>query len=62
MNNNKVVMAGTGIMGASLCQVYALAGYETWGYDAFEAGIENGKHLIALNQETMVKEGLITQA
>lgn len=26
MNNNKVVMAGTGIMGASLCQVYALAG------------------------------------
>ena len=56
MNNNKVVMAGTGIMGASLCQVYALAGYETWGYDAFEAGIENGKHLIALNQETMVKE------
>ena len=61
MNKNKVVMAGTGIMGASLCQVYALAGYETWGYDAFEAGIENGKHLIALNQETMVKEGLITQ-
>ena len=61
MNTNKVVMAGTGIMGASLCQVYALAGYETWGYDAFEAGIENGKHLIALNQETMVKEGLITK-
>ncbi len=61
MNPNKVVMAGTGIMGASLCQVYALAGYETWGYDAFEAGIKNGKHLIALNQETMVKEGLITK-
>ncbi|MBQ9420924.1 MAG: 3-hydroxyacyl-CoA dehydrogenase family protein [Lachnospiraceae bacterium] len=61
MNPNKVVMAGTGIMGASLCQVYALAGYETWGYDAFEKGIENGKHLIRLNQETMVKEGLITQ-
>ncbi|MBQ9421397.1 MAG: 3-hydroxyacyl-CoA dehydrogenase family protein, partial [Lachnospiraceae bacterium] len=58
MNPNKVVMAGTGIMGASLCQVYALAGYETWGYDAFEKGIENGKHLIRLNQETMVKEGL----
>jgi 3-hydroxybutyryl-CoA dehydrogenase len=61
MNKNKVVMAGTGIMGASLCQVYALAGYETWGYNTSEAGIENGKHRIALNQETMVKEGLITQ-
>ena len=61
MNPNKVVMGGTGTMGASLCQVYALAGYETWGYDAFEQGLENGKHLIALNQETLVKEGLITK-
>ena len=27
MNTNKVVMAGAGVMGASLAQVYALAGY-----------------------------------
>ncbi len=29
-------------------------------YDIFEAGIEKGRHLIAINQEMMVKEGLIT--
>lgn len=60
MNSNKVVIAGAGVMGASLAQVYALAGYETYVYDIFEAGIEKGKHLIAINQEMMVKEELIT--
>ena len=60
MNTNKVVMAGAGVMGASLAQVYALAGYETYVYDILEAGIEKGKHLIAINQEMMVKEGLVT--
>lgn len=61
MNEKKVVMAGAGVMGASLAQVYALAGYETYVYDIYEAGLEKGKHLIALNQEMMVKEGLITE-
>lgn len=60
MNEKKVVMAGAGVMGASLAQVYALAEYETWVYDIYEAGIEKGKHLISVNQEMMVKEGLIT--
>ncbi len=60
MNSNKVVIAGAGVMGASLAQVYSLAGYETCVYDIFEAGIERGKHMIQLNQETMVKEGLVT--
>lgn len=60
MKENKVVMAGAGVMGASLAQVYALAGYDTYVYDIVEAGLEKGKHLIAINQEMMVKEGLIT--
>ena len=60
MNANKVVIAGAGVMGASLAQVYSLAGYETCVYDIFEAGIERGRHMIELNQETMVKEGLVT--
>lgn len=60
MKSSKVVMAGAGVMGASLAQVYALAGYETYVYDLYEAGLEKGKHLIAINQEMMVKEGLIT--
>jgi len=60
MNKKKVVMAGAGVMGASLAQVYALAGYETYVYDIVEAGLEKGKHLISINQEMMVKEGLVT--
>ena len=60
MNKNKVVIAGAGVMGASLAQVYALAGYETWVYDVVEAGLEKGKHLVALNQEILVREGLVT--
>ncbi len=62
MDENKVVIAGAGVMGASLAQVYALAGYDTWVYDIYEAGIEKGKHLIVLNQEMMIKEELITKA
>ncbi len=61
MDSNKVVIAGAGVMGASLAQVYALAGYQVQVYDIFAAGIERGKHLIALNQEMMVREGLVSQ-
>ena len=62
MNTNKVVLAGAGVMGSSLAQVYALAGYETWVYDIYESALEKSRHLIALNQETMVREGLVTAA
>ena len=60
MNKNKVVIAGAGVMGASLTQVYSQAGYETWVYDVVEAGLEKGRHLIALNQEILIREGLVT--
>ena len=60
MKQDRVVIAGSGVMGASLAQVYALAGYETIVYGNSEAGIERGKKLISLNQETMIKEGLVT--
>lgn len=59
--SNRVVIAGAGVMGASLAQVYALAGYEVVVYDVAAAGIEKGKHLVSLNQQTMVNEQLITQ-
>lgn len=60
MKQDRVVIAGSGVMGASLAQVYTLAGYETIVYGNSEAGIERGKNLISLNQETMIKEGLVT--
>ena len=62
MNTKKVVLAGAGVMGSSLAQVYALAGYETWVYDIYDSALEKSRHLIALNQETMVREGLVTAA
>lgn len=61
MTEKKVVIAGAGIMGASLAQVYALADYEVVLYDVIASGLEKGRHLVALNQETLVDEGLITQ-
>lgn len=57
----KVVIAGAGVMGASLAQVYALADYQVVLYDVIAAGIEKGKHLVDLNQETLVNEGIITK-
>ena len=59
--SKKVVIAGAGVMGASLAQVYALAGYEVTVYDVMAAGIEKGKHLVDLNQQTLVNEHLITE-
>src|SRR5665647_342095 len=61
MNKKKVVIAGAGVMGASLAQVYAKGGYEVVLYDIFEEGIEKGKHLVDLNQETLVNEGILTK-
>ena len=60
MKERTVVIAGAGVMGSSLAQVYALAGYEVAVYDISSAGMEKGKHLIRINQEMMVQEGLIT--
>ena len=62
MNQNKVVIAGAGTMGASLAQVYGMAGWETFLYNRSAAGLERAKGLIDLNQKTMVCEGLITSA
>lgn len=62
MGENKIVIAGAGVMGASLAQVYAKAGYRVTLYDIFEEGIEKGRHLISLNQETLVAENIITEA
>lgn len=61
MSKAKAVIAGAGLMGASLAQVYAEAGYEVVLYDLADEFLERGKKLIALNQATMVKEEMLTQ-
>lgn len=58
--NSKVVLAGAGTMGASLAQVYALAGWNTVLYNRSNSGLERAEKLIGLNQDTLVKEGIIT--
>ena len=61
MNPNKVAIAGSGIMGASLAQVYAGSGYEVVLYDAFDEAIAKGKRQIDINQETLIGEGILSK-
>ena len=61
MKPKKVVIAGAGVMGASLAQVYAAAKWEVVLYDVIAAGLDKGKHLVDLNQETLIEEGIITE-
>ena len=47
-------------MGASLAQVYALAGWSVSVYSRSEKGLEKGRHLIDVNQQTLVEKKIIT--
>lgn len=58
----KVVLAGAGTMGASLAQVYALAGWNTVLYNRSASGIERARKIVELNQSTLVSEAIITEA
>jgi len=61
MNQQTVVLAGAGTMGASLAQVYAQAGYRTILHNRSQKGLQRARSLISLNQETMVRSKLLTQ-
>ena len=56
-----VIIAGAGTMGASLAQVYALAGWQVVVFGRSESGLERGRRLIALNQETLIAKEIITK-
>lgn len=58
--SQKVIVVGAGTMGASLAQVYAQAEWNTVLYNRSEPGLERARKLIAINQETLVSEGLQT--
>ncbi len=57
-----VAIAGTGVMGASMAQIFAKCGYEVILYGRHQASMEKGKKLIDLNQETQVTAGELTRA
>lgn len=60
MAKDRIVIAGAGVMGASMAQIYAEYGYGVTIYDKFPEGLKKGKELIAINQETAVAEGKLT--
>ena len=62
MSNFKhISVAGAGTMGASLAQTFALFGYEVKVFDIFETALEKAQRLVDLNQETWIKQGIVTQ-
>ena len=60
MGKQKIIIAGAGVMGASMAQIYAQFGYNVTLYDLFPEAIVKGKDLIALNQESNVATGKMT--
>lgn len=56
----KIVIAGAGIMGASLAQVYGQGGWNTVVYNRSESGLERCRNLVELNQESMIREEMVT--
>ena len=61
MNFNKIGIAGAGLMGASMSQIFAKFGYDVVVYDAFEESLVKGKNLITQNQNTQVESGEATK-
>ncbi|MBQ8837417.1 MAG: 3-hydroxyacyl-CoA dehydrogenase family protein [Clostridia bacterium] len=57
MEFKKIGIAGAGLMGASMSQIFAKYGYDVIVYDAFESALEKGKALVEQNQKTQVENG-----
>jgi 3-hydroxybutyryl-CoA dehydrogenase len=61
MNFKKIGIAGAGIMGASMSQIFAKFGYDVTVYDAFDQSLEKGKNLVKVNQAAAVDAGEATR-
>jgi len=61
MNIKKIVIAGAGIMGSSIAQIFAQNGYTVVLYDIGEQSLERSRNMVRLNQQTSVAEGSISQ-
>ncbi|MDR1977962.1 MAG: 3-hydroxyacyl-CoA dehydrogenase family protein [Synergistaceae bacterium] len=53
----KIVIAGAGLMGASMGQIFARWGYLVTLYDIAWEGLDKGRELIAINQRALVSQG-----
>jgi len=52
---------GAGTMGAGIAQTFAERGYDVIWYNRSESGMERGMNLIHLNQDTLIKSGVLTR-
>lgn len=59
-NIKNVLIAGSGVMGASFAQIFAAKGFDIVLYDISEASLEKAQDLIRVNQESQVEEGALT--
>lgn len=57
----KIGIVGAGTMGAGIAQSFAECGYEVIWYNRSESGIQRGLNLIKLNQETLIKNEVLTK-
>ena len=56
-----VGVIGMGTMGAGIAETFAEAGYNVICRDIFESAIERGMNLVRLNQETLIKNSVLTK-
>ncbi len=52
-----ILIAGAGLMGTSMAQIFAQYGYKVTIYDVIPEALDKSKHLIDINQEEQVKMG-----
>ncbi len=62
MTIHKIGIAGAGLMGTSMAQIFARYGYDVVIYDAFAQALEKGRTLAQTNQAAAVAAGDVTQA
>ncbi|GHS90469.1 butyryl-CoA dehydrogenase [Synergistales bacterium] len=58
----KIVIAGAGLMGASMAQIFARHGYSVTLYDISAESIDKGKNLIAINQRSLIDQGEVSDS
>lgn len=57
-----VLIAGSGVMGASFAQIFARHNYQVILYDIVDTALEKAKHLITINQQAEIDQGNLTRA
>lgn len=59
-NIQNIVIAGAGVMGSSMAQLFAAGNYTVTLYDINEEALEKSRSLIAVNQQASINSGELT--